>query len=324
MMIKRGDLSLLMLWTRLKIFLTLRLDSSSDALLGKFIAGLPENSLRTFITISNCGISIQTCLALNTHGDSLSELQLSFGRDQIEGLAQLQNCTSIQKLKIETDPHVNLQTSEHDVFVEVITWLSNCSELLDIDFENFSSGPAILEAAFKNSCMSLRDLCVVRYNPKQSRNFHQALKKQRTLQTLFLSGDPDEVMVRDDNDALADALCSLTELRHLKLVGVSENLSLDNHVGILMSLERLEVFYSGGQSNDEILPIVAAHPSLRSVTFSAFSQFSLKGLLDFVTDLSPERRKFELTISNAEPHGYLGDEEVAQVRKALFEKVGGK
>lgn len=297
----------------------------SDALLGKFIAGLPENSLETFITINDCGVSESSSRALNRHGGSLYELALSSSYSGVAALAHLHNCTSIQKLKIETDSSLNLQVRQNDVFTELIEWLRNCSKLRDVDFENLSA-PAVLEAVFKNSQISLQDLCVSNYSMRDNQKFHKALETQPSLRTLCLTGDADDGVVGgEDTNALVDSLCTLKELRYLKLVGVSDYFALEHYVVLLSSVQSLDTLYSGGlYVTDDFLDVVANHTSLRSVSFSGISAFTYEALLAFVESLGSDRTGFELNVANAEPLNHLTEEKVSEVRKVLYERCGGR
>lgn len=304
--------------------LNARIDPSSDRLLGEFLYGLASNTLRTFTTYSNVGASTETCKGLSRHGESLAELTLNLPRDELPALVHLKECTSLETLSIASEPVVDIKATEHDVFLEVVSWLKGCSRLRDIKFHLFLAGASVLEPILQSEKVSLLELNLNSYSMREHRSFHKALAKQTSLRSLFLAGDA-EAVTRDDNETLCETVCNLGNLRHLELVGLSEYLSEEANMAILTSLPELEVVYMVGiQTTDATLEVIASHANLRSVILAGISRLTLNGLLDFVNKVDSARTNLELLVHCADPTDLLSDEEVAIVKQRFWEKVEGR
>jgi Leucine-rich repeat (LRR) protein len=121
--------------------------SDIDHDLAEFFGTLRSDTLRAFSALSSRLVGAETLLALNNHSKSLRSLKLvELESDAIRKLSYLQGCKAIEVLDIK-DAHgsVNLEATENDIFLEVISWLCGCSKLQDVRFTNLLSAPAILE-----------------------------------------------------------------------------------------------------------------------------------------------------------------------------------
>jgi len=67
-------------------------DSEPDRYLGQFIDGMPNDMLTSFENINTSGIGAQTCLALNSHGRSLTTLKLYLDEEGLLALGSLKGC----------------------------------------------------------------------------------------------------------------------------------------------------------------------------------------------------------------------------------------
>lgn len=300
----------------------------ADIQLGKFITGLRSQSLKSFVTIGNCGISTETCLALNKHSESLMELNLCFGPDAIPAIVLLKSCTSIEKLQLEIPPSTNLEQAQNDVFLEMIEWLQVCHALRSVILSEVTSAAAIVTPLLLNDNIHIEELYVSAkagmYSMKDSMAFHQALANKKSLKMLSLSGEGEET-TRDDIEALVASLCQLGNLRKLQLRGVADYFSDEAIICIFASLKNLEEVYIGSLgTSDEVLDAVAALPKLRSINFMGITSFTSSGLLSLVAQLGSGNAGFEISISNANPETLISEAELLKVRKALFEKVSGR
>jgi hypothetical protein len=171
--------------------------------------------------------------------------------------------------------------------------------------------------------IQLSSLEIDSYTLKDHRTFHQALvQQQSSLRNLILSGDT-EGMFRDDLDILVDSLKRLRELRDLHL-SLPEVLRDEHLVTILADLTFLEDLYvSGLELNDIVLPHLASLPNLRTVTISGISKFTLDGLLDFVSRLGSGNQGIRVSIDMADTDTLLPDDDLNLIRENLAEKVGG-
>ncbi|KAF2198226.1 hypothetical protein GQ43DRAFT_401362 [Delitschia confertaspora ATCC 74209] len=295
-----------------------------DHRLSEFINGMRPQSLRFFQTIRDVGASQETFLALENHCESLKDLRLCLSNEALEQLSSLQTCTALETLRIEdTSGRVDLEKTQNDVFLEVITWLRNCKTLRNLTMTKFLSAAAVTMPLLLETNIKLRRLEVDSYVVKDHQLFHQALAHQASsLEILSLSGDTDE-MVRDDVDILVDVLKSLIELRELKLL-LPEVLRDEHYVWILDSLLHLEELYiTGLLLSDIVLVSLAKLTNLRSVTFNGLSTFTKEGLSQWVSKLGPGNRGIRIMIDMADPYSLLSDEQVALVRSELEAKVDG-
>lgn len=300
------------------------ISEDSDHKFAKFLSSMRPNSLTSLQTLSNIRAGAETYLALNHHGKSLEELRLTCSNDSAAQLSLLQGCTALKTLRID-DLHVSidLEATQHDVFLELIAWLRKCESLQHLSFFNFLSGVAIMTPVLLEHNIRLISLEIDSYTLKDHKTFHQALvHQQASLRNLSLSGDT-EGMYRDDLDVLVDSLKQLHELRDLKLI-LPEILRDEHLVTIIGSLTLLEDLYvSGLELNDVVLGSLAKLPNLRNVTLSGISKFTMDGLLEFVSQLGPGNQNIRVTVDMADPESLLSDEVLSMVRDCLFEKTGG-
>jgi hypothetical protein len=236
----------------------------------------------------------------------------------------LKGCIALQSLKL-TDVYktIDLEQSQHDVFLEVVSWLTQLRDLTSLALYGFISGAAIATPLLLEESIHLEILEVDNYASKDQKTFHQALVHQPTIQHLILESE--QIEFRDDLDTLVHALSQLKQLRALKMYGIAAMFS-DNHIGVLAErLELLEDLYVGGlQLTDASLESVVHLVNLRSVAFSGITTFTMEGLLHFISKLGPGNQGMVLAIDNADPDVGLSEEEQAYVRAQLYEHSDGR
>jgi len=223
----------------------------SDTRLARFLEGMPKNTLQYFENLGECGIGVETCQALNTHGESLKVLALALPDKGIEGLGMMQNCTAIEKLKLtETQPSHDLKEMQKDTLEAMIEWLKQCTKLREVGFQDFVSAPDILAPVLSEEGIDLEELEIgakddCMYVLREHQEFHAAIGLQTKLQRLRLKADPDPLEPVARNQ-LCEALCELTDLRCLHLTRSSDYFQDDQLQLLAENLLNLEDILVGG------------------------------------------------------------------------------
>lgn len=307
-----------------------RIDDDSDSQLARFLNRMPKNTLQYFENNGECGIGIETCQALNTHGASLKYIGLALPAKGIEGLGMMQNCTMIETLKLtETQPSHDLKEMQKDTLDGMIDWLKQCTNLREVNLIDFVSAPDILAPVLSEEGIDLEDLQVIAkddymYVLREHQAFHAAIGLQTKLQSLFLKADPDPLEPTARNQ-LCDAVCELTDLRHLHLMRTSDYFQDDQLQLLGENLLKLEDLFIGGWLlSDSTLTTLSNLENLRSITFNGLSVFTANGLLDFIDRLGPGNRGLAISIDMASLDGALSSEEQDLVRDTLATKVQGR
>ena len=313
----------------LRIF---RLSSpEADHALAAFIGGMPENRLTYFETLGDCGISTETCLALNTQGTSLRQLKLALTEVGISALGLLQDCTALRTLSISSERvSVDLKATQNDVYLQITAWLKRCMALKEISFHNVVSAPDLLLPILQNPDVHLEELDInaarddATYAVKDHREFHRALMLQPTLRRLHLRADP-EPATRDDIDALVCAICALEGLHELRLTRTSDYFS-DVHIRLIANnLTDLEELSIGCLSfTDSALEAIAQLESLKSLTFAGITAFTMEGIMAYIDRLGPGNAGLVLSVDMADPDSAIPNEELDLLRELLETKVDGR
>jgi hypothetical protein len=170
----------------------------------------------------------------------------------------------------------------------------------------------------------LRKLELENYTMLESREFHQALALQPSLQVVKLQGDSEGVY-RDDIDALVDSLTKLTKLRDLELREVSDYFHNEQVIELARHLVNLEELVIGGFCiTDQVWPELSRLRSLRSLCFTASTSFTAEGILGFISKLGPGNSGLVLSVMNEETSSDLSEDSLISIRQALFKQVEGK
>jgi len=302
----------------------------SDTRLARFLEGMPKNTLQYFENLGECGIGVETCQALNTHGESLKVLALALPDKGIEGLGMMQNCTAIEKLKLtETQPSHDLKEMQKDTLEGMIEWLKQCTKLREVGFQDFVSAPDILAPVLSEEGIDLEELEIgakddCMYVLREHQEFHAAIGLQTKLRSLSLKADPDPLEPVARNQ-LCEALCELTDLRYLHLIRSSDYFQDDQLQLLAENLPNLEDILVGGWLlTDQTLVTLSNLGNLKSVTVNGLSVFTANGLLDFIDKLGPGNRGLAISIDMASLDGALSSEEQDLIRDTLATKVQGR
>ncbi|KAL0264198.1 hypothetical protein SLS55_000144 [Diplodia seriata] len=301
---------------------------AADQQLASFLSGLQPQQLRYFETISHADLGEGALLSLSSHGESLKNLKMALRPSTIPHLGLLKTCTALESLELEysnsRENPLDLEATQHDVFVEVQQWLCECKSLSNLQFSGIFSALKLVTPVLLQHDIKLSHLSVDCYEAHNAGEFHRALTHQTTLQWLQLTADSD-AMLRDDIDVVVETLTRLEQLRHIKLIGVSDFFNDEHIIALARSLPHLDdVYFTGLQVGDAILPELANLKDLRRLEVASISTFTFEGLLDFAERLGPGNQGIEFRVEAAAPESKLSDEELQVINQKLTSKVDGK
>ena len=295
----------------------------ADSLFATFLQELRPETLKTLEVFSFSNIGAQSFLALNCHSTSLQELKLNnIKSEAMPSLSMLKGCTALTSLLL-TEPvaSTDLEHTQNDVFLEVISWLRECTQLHSITFQELLSGPAILTPILLENNINLVRLEVRGYVPSRAKTFHQALAHHHSLRSVSLWGDAEDC----DIDTLVEALCQLRHLTDLHLSNLSDFFRDEHICKLARSLPNLEeLFTSGWGITDAIWSELATLRFLRRLDINAWSMFTLEGILKYISDLGPGNGGLSLAIMMADPDSALSEEEQAFLREELASRAEGR
>lgn len=291
-----------------------------------FLMDLHAQSLESVEIFSHSDVGAETFQALNNHSETLVKLAMSIKSDSMPALSQLKNCTNLESLYLsEVGRPTDLEKTQNDVFLEVVLWLKNCKRLKNITLKDMISASAILTPVLAENDVRLERLELEGYLPNSARDFHQALSLQETLRSVSLKSGADEDFAGDEVDILVKCLSKLRHLTELRLKDVSDYFR-DEHIRALaLNLPELEEWFTGGYGiTDAIWHDVAQLRNLRRLEISAWTSFTIDGLLDYIGKLGPGNSRLILNVMMADPESSLSPEEQALVREALAAQVEGR
>lgn len=307
-------------------YTSIRPSPDSDHQLATFIQGIQAPSLQSLELFSVTGIGAESFLALNRHGPTLKLLRLSVTPESCPNLSFLKDCTNIETLILEDSTgSSDLERTHYDKFLEIVEWLQSCKHLRVLEFIKFPPAAALTTPVLKAANMPLQTLQVEDYTMRESLEFHRALKNQKNLRTLVLRGDA-EGCFRDDIDALCESVCEISGLRDLKLRGVSEYFTNEHINYLAWNLPYLEHLYVEGYGiNDGVWQALSGLRNLQWISFYGLTTFTKDGLLNFIETLErPGNEGVTVMVDNADIEGRLSDEDQAEVREVIGDKVDGR
>ncbi|KFX89909.1 hypothetical protein O988_08423 [Pseudogymnoascus sp. VKM F-3808] len=228
-----------------------------DFNLASFLNALPENTLKSLRVFSYNDIAGETFQALNQHQGSLIDLALgNLKSPAIRSLSVLKGLTALRNLDLDdAEGRVNLEATENDRFLEVISWITGCMQLNTIRLNRFVDGPAIMRAICLNDEIRLNSATLRGYTFAFNQDLHRSLANQTDLESLELRAETEEEdddNTREDIDILVSSLSSLKELRYLNLLDTSNNFQSLQVELLAISLPKLEdLSISGYTMGDE-------------------------------------------------------------------------
>ena len=302
----------------------------SDEIFGTFLRRLKPHTLETLAMISSNGLGKLAFDGLATHATSLKYLRLNnLTEKAVTNLHKLRSCTSIKTLMLEdnTRGQVHLETDHHDVFVEIVAWLSACTQLRDVSLKSFFDGPAILALVLSSQAVKLDRLSLEGYELRlgSSMAFHTALSDQRQLTTLELKGSCEDANA-DHFTILIEALCNLDNLQTLRLKDISDDFEEHHITNLALGLPQLEDFWTSGQNvGADVLPVLGSMKQLKTLNLCALTQFNCTDILDFVELLDPEaQRGFNLSLMAQDSEYNLSEEEQELIRDVMRDRLDGR
>lgn len=302
-----------------------RLHPEADHDFATFLNDLRPESLESFETFSNSDIGAESFLALNYHRESLKELKINgIKADAIPAISLMKGCTNLTTLMLAESGRAtqNLEKDHNDVFLETIAWLIQCKGLKSISIDKMLSASALLAPVLLDHSIKLTSLELDGYSMCESRNFHQALASQVSLQSLWLNGEPSESP--RDNDILVNSLIKLENLTDLRLRYIADAFTSQHIRRLAQRLPKLETLWTHGWAiTDVVWRDLASLHHLRKLEFNAITRFTANGILSFIRELGPGNQGLELGITKSDEDFDLSEEEQTTIRETLKLQVDG-
>ena len=294
--------------------------------MASFLNEISPQSLQSLEIFSHSTIGPESFLALNCHKDSLTELHLrSISADAMVTLHYLKGCTNIVSLHLSesSGSTTDLEHRHNDVFLEIIAWIRECKQLKSIKLSHFFSAPSLLTPILLENDIELAELELDEYTMAVGKTFHRALSHQRSLKSLYLKGEGDELGT-DGYDILVDSLCKLENLTDLSLENISDYFQ-DKHIcRLARGLPKLETFATSGFGvTDVVLKDLVNLKYLRRLLFNALTNFTAKGLLAYVQGLGHSNQGLVLAVMMADMDSNLELRQQDLIRETLSKRVGG-
>lgn len=228
----------------------------------------------------------------------------------------------------------NLEKRHNDIFLETVAWLTECKSLTAISINNMLSAPAFLTPVLLENGIRLTSLELDGYSHQhesgheseylmsESRDFHQALSNQTSLQTLWLNGNSSDLGL--DVDILVDSLSKLENLTDLRLRFISDYFLNRHIIKLAQNLPKLETWWTHGWAiTDVIWSDIASLQHLRRLDFNANTRFTANRILNFIMELGSGNQGLELGINKSDMDFDLSEEEQSAIREALKSQVDG-
>ncbi|KAK5056047.1 hypothetical protein LTR84_012598 [Exophiala bonariae] len=300
----------------------------ADESFANFLNELPANKLAYFEIISQNTIGKLSFEALGRH-KSLQHLDLgSLNQEAVSNLNALKACTELQTLKLDDSyGSVQLESSNNDVFLEVVEWLSSCGQLRDLRLKGLFDGPAILSRVLYSPTVKLTMLSLEGYTVRHTsaQLFHSALSEQQSLEAVWLKGNGEDT-TPDDLQIMVEALCNLRNLRELALRDVSDEFQEDHIINLALNLPLLEEFWTSGDAvSREVLGPLAGLKNLKTLTLNAMTEFTMEAIMDFLAKLDPQtQRGFNLNLMAQDPDHDLAEMEQDVIREFIRANLEGR
>ncbi|KAL4897853.1 hypothetical protein BDV59DRAFT_168654 [Aspergillus ambiguus] len=288
-----------------------------------FLKELRPNSLEYFEILSFSQLGPRSIRALETQLGSLSELKLtSLPIEAIAELGSLPEPPALKVLVLTDSPPVARNEEFYSIVANVANWIRSCKTLKHLELRRFVDDPALLSQILADDKVRLCSLYLEGYTMAGSHAFHEALACQDSLETLYLRGEESEFPT--DNELLVQAIVQLNNLRQLELKDISNGFTPDHVMSLTPYLPRLErLWISGDFFDDEVWTAFLCLPKLQSLSIQAYSDFTVQGILEFITQLGPGNRGFSLSILNATSDKNFTEEAQNLIRETLKVSLDG-
>ena len=304
-----------------------RLNSDADATLAGFLDDVRPQSIESLEVFSGSTIASKSFHSLGCHSETLTELALKcLSADAMQSLNILKGCTNLTSLSLAESPGsiTDLEHRHNDVFLEVVVWLQECTNLKSVQLSHFYSGPALLTPVLLEKTIHLRELELDGYSMTPAKTFHRALAHQTSLRSLCLKGEGDETGPEGYN-ILVDSLCQLVNLTDLRLKEIADYFNDEHICKLARSLPKLEVLVTGGWNiTDAVLRELPVLSSLKMLQFNAITKFTAQAIMEFVLSLGYGNMGFVLAILMADMESDLAPHEKQLITETLAQQVKGR
>ena len=298
----------------------------ADQKFADFLNEINPQTLSSLEIFNISKIGAESFLALSCHRHSLKELKLdSIGSTAMHSLHMLAGCTNLTTLLLtdDTNRSVYLKVAHHDIFLEIVAWLTSCKKLRSVTVRNIRGGQDLMTPILLANDIHLANLELRGYAMADARDFHQALANQTSLQELQLQGDSDEG--GDGVATLVESLSQLVNLTDLRLQDISDYFTDEVLGRLARSLPKLEGWYTSGWGvTDAIWGDMASLKSLRRLDIAALSRFTANGILDFILNLGAGNNGLVLAIMMADVDCDLTEREQTTIKETISAQVDGR
>ena len=248
--------------------------------------------------------------------------------EALSALSMLKGCTNLTSLFLAENGVAtqDLEKRHNDIFLETIAWLCACKGLKSISMDKMLNAPGLLTPILLENNIKLTRLELEGYQMWESRDFHQALAHQTSLQSLWLTGESNELgQDGQDVDIFVDALSKLENMTDLRLRDISDAF-MDRHLRKLaQSLPKLETWWTSGWGiTDTIWSDMASLQNLRRLELTAVTRFTAEGIEEFILNLGPGNQGLVLSIMMSDTDYDLSEDEQSMIRETIASQVNGR
>ncbi|KAB8222172.1 hypothetical protein BDV33DRAFT_189830 [Aspergillus novoparasiticus] len=267
-----------------------------DADSEKFLNELQPNTLESFDLICYSGLGPRMIRGLGSHWNSLTELKLGYlGITATEKLLSLTAPPALKVLVLTTSIGVRSNEASSQMMPRVAKWIRSCKALQRLELRRFMDDALLLAQILPETSLRLSSLSLADYRIRNANLFHEALHHQQSLEHLDLNGRGSDQP--EHNEPLFQAISKLNNLRELDLYGVADGFTADDVMALTPFLPHLEKLLTGGKYfRDDVWNAFLRLPKLKNLMILGRSEFSAKGILDFINQLGPGNSGFSLSI----------------------------
>ncbi|KAE8341626.1 hypothetical protein BDV24DRAFT_174317 [Aspergillus arachidicola] len=261
-----------------------------DADSEKFLNELQPNTLESFDLICYSGLGPRMIRGLGSHWNSLTELKLGYlGITATEKLLSLTAPPALKVLVLTTSIGVRSNEASSQLMPRLRRFMDDALLLAQI----------LPEKSLRLSSLSLAD-----YSIQNANLFHEAVHHQQSLQHLCLNG------IGSDQPEHNEPLGRFHRRRCNALTPF---------------LPHLEKLLTGGKYfRDDVWNAFLRLPKLKYLMILGRSEFSAKGILDFIDQLGPGNSGFSLSILDPTSDTDIDYTTAHYIRDVLISKFDGR
>ncbi|KAK6814740.1 hypothetical protein RU639_009808 [Aspergillus parasiticus] len=269
-----------------------------DADSEKFLNELQPNTLESFDLICYSGLGPRMIRGLGSHWNSLTELKLGYlGITATEKLLSLTAPPALKVLVLTTSIGVRSNEASSQMMPRVAKWIRSCKALQRLELRRFMDDALLLAQILPEKSLCLSSLSLADYRSDQP----------------------------EHNEPLFQAISKLNNLRELDLYGVADGFTADDVMALTPFLPHLEKLLTGGKYfRDDVWNAFLRLPKLKYLMILGRSEFSAKGILDFINQLGPGNSGFSLPILDPTSDTDIDYTTAHYIRDVLISKFDGR